>query len=95
MPHPGPPATRHLRLAPLPAEPRPHDGKISLLARAIAASLALFFATLAALAASTLALAPLLWRRAPLRGRLSPIRAPEARIIPFEPRRQQQQALPR
>jgi hypothetical protein len=97
VPHPGPPATRHLRLAPLPAEPRRHDGKVLLLARALSATLRLFFATLAALAASTAALAPLLWRRAPLRGRLRPIRTPEARIIPFEPRRQQQQqqALPR
>jgi hypothetical protein len=96
VPHPGLPATRHLRLAPPPTEPRRQDGKVLLLARATAATLALFFATVVALAASGLALAPLLWRRAPLRGRLRPIRTPEARVIPFEPRRQQQQqALPR
>jgi hypothetical protein len=68
-----------------------------LLARAVASTLALVFATLLAWASTAVALAPLLWRRAPLRGRLRPLRAPDARVIPFPQRRsqQQQQALPR
>lgn len=96
MPHSSPPAARgHLRLATLPAEPRRRDGRVLLLARAAAASLALLVVTLIAWTSGALALAPLLWRRTPLGGRLRPLQRREARVIPFEPRRRQQQALPR
>jgi hypothetical protein len=62
-----------------------------LLARAVAASLALLAATAVAWLVTAAALAPLLWRRAPLGRRVTPIRAREARVIKFQPR----QALPR
>ncbi len=98
MPLSGPPATRgHLRLASPPAAPAPRKARALLLVRAAAAALALVFATLVAWGSMVIALAPLLWRRAPLGGRLRPLRAVDARIIPFPPRRpqEQQQALPR
>ena len=97
MPHSGPPAQRHLRLAPPPAEPPRADARILLYFRAAVASVALVLATIVAWTSGALALVPLLWRRSPVGGRLRPLHAREARVIPFQPRRAQpqQQALPR
>ena len=88
MPYRGPPAARgHLRLATAPVERRRRDSRALLLARAVAAAVALLATTVVAWFAIALALAPLLWRRAPVRGRLRPLRTHEARVIPLEPRR--------
>lgn len=98
MPQSGPSAQRgHLRLAPPPAEPAPADARVVLYLRAAAAWLALGVATAIAWMSGALALVPLLWRRTPVGGRLRPLHAREARVIPFQPRRQQpqQQALQR
>ncbi|HEX9051714.1 MAG TPA: hypothetical protein VF841_14380 [Anaeromyxobacter sp.] len=88
MPYRGPPAARtHLRLATAPVDHRRRDSRALLLARALAAGLALLAGTLVAWLAIALALAPLLWRRAPVRSRLRPLHAREARVIRLEPRR--------
>lgn len=93
MPNPGPPLARpHLRLASAPsARPRP-ESRVALLARALAVTALAVWVTFAAWIAAALALAPLLVRRAPLGRRVRPAAQREARVIPFQPRRQ---ALPR
>jgi hypothetical protein len=63
-----------------------------LLLRAFASSLLLAWLTAVAWLSAALALAPLVWRRAPLCRRVHPMPPREARVIPFQPRRQ---ALPR
>lgn len=63
-----------------------------LAARGLAASAHLTWLALIACAAAVVALLPLLWRGAPLGRRLRPPVRREARIIPFQARRQ---ALPR
>lgn len=88
MAHPGPPASRgHLRLA-VAAAPRRVDSRFVLLLRAAAAALAMLWLTAAAWLTAALALAPLVWRRAPLGRRVRPMPPREARVIPFQPRRQ-------
>lgn len=96
MPHPGPPATRgHLRLAGSPPERRKvAESRVLLLARACAAATLLALLTLFAWALAALALLPVAWRRAPVGVRLRPLRPREARVIPFE-RRREREALPR
>jgi hypothetical protein len=92
VPHSGPTVSRgHLRLASTPA-PRRVERRAVLLVRAAGAALALLWLTAAAWISAALALAPLAWRRAPLGRRVRPIPPREARVIPFQPRRQ---ALPR
>jgi hypothetical protein len=86
--HPGLPASRgHLRLA-VAAAPRRVDSRLVLLLRAAAAALAMLWLTAAAWLTAALALAPLVWRRAPLGRRVRPMPPREARVIPFQPRRQ-------
>ncbi len=93
MPHSGPSVSRgHLRLASLPAAPRRVESRAMLFVRAAAAALAMLWLTAAAWLSAALALAPLAFRRAPLGRRVSPMPPREARVIPFQPRRQ---ALPR
>ncbi|BDG01655.1 hypothetical protein [Anaeromyxobacter oryzae] len=94
MPHSGPQVARgHLRLAPAPAgRPRP-EKRFVLAFRALAVALRVAWVTATAWIAAALALTPLLWRRAPLGRRLRPQARREARVIPFQPRRQQ--AMPR
>lgn len=95
MPHPAntPLARGHLRLAPAPApEPRRGDGRVALVARGLAVTVALCWLALVAWVSAAVALLPLLWTGAPLGRRLRPPAPREARIIPFQARRQ---ALPR
>lgn len=95
MPRPAnTPLTRgHLRLAPAPAqEPRRRDGRAALAARGLAVAIALGWLALVAWVSAAVALLPLLWSGAPLGRRLRPPAPREARIIPFQARRQ---ALPR
>lgn len=93
MPNPGPPLARtHLRLAGAPPVRRPAQSRAALLLRVMAVTALAMWLTLVAWIAATLALAPLLWRRAPLGRRVRPAAPREARVIPFQPRRQ---ALPR
>lgn len=89
MPHSGPPASRgHLRLAVIPAAPQRVDSRLVLFARATATALAMLWMTAAAWLSAALALAPLVWRRAPLGRRVRPMAPREARVIPFQSRRQ-------
>lgn len=94
MPRPDTPlaARGHLRLAPEPEEPRRTERRGVLVARALIASVVLVWLAVVAFAAASVALLPLLWRGAPLGRRLRPPAQREARIIPFQARRQ---ALPR
>lgn len=95
MPRPAntPLARGHLRLAPAPSEvPRRSQGRVALTARALAAALVLGWLALIAWVAASVALVPLLLAGAPLGRRLRPPAPREARIIPFQARRQ---ALPR
>jgi hypothetical protein len=86
-------ARGHLRLAPAPAqEPRRRDGRVALTIRGLAIALALMWLALVASVSAATALLPLLWKGAPLGRRLRPPAPREARIIPFQARRQ---ALPR
>jgi hypothetical protein len=88
VPHSGPTVSRgHLRLASDPA-PRRVELRAVLLVRAAGAAIALLWLTAAAWISATVALAPLAWRRAPLGRRVRPIPPREARVIPFQPRRQ-------
>jgi hypothetical protein len=93
VPHPDSPVARgHLRIATAPvARPRA-ERRLLLLLRALATTVALAWLTLVAWSSAAVALAPLLWRRAPLGRRVHPMPPRQARIIPFQPRRQ---ALPR
>jgi hypothetical protein len=97
VPHPGPPATRgHLRLAGSPPERRKvSESRALLLAGAAVAAIVLAALTLIAWVLAALALLPVVWRRAPVGVRLRPLRPREARVIPFEPRREREKALPR
>jgi hypothetical protein len=63
-----------------------------LLLRAFASLLLFAWLTAVAWISAALALAPLVWRRAPHGCRVHPMPPRQARIIPFQPRRQ---ALPR
>lgn len=95
MPHPAntPLARGHLRLAPAPPqEPRRSLGRVALVARGLAVAVVLGWLALVAFLSASVALLPLLWSGAPLGRRLRPPAAREARIIPFQARRQ---ALPR
>ncbi len=95
MPPQGHPAARsHLRLASAPGSRERRDRKLFLVLRAALAAFLLAWTTAAAYVATVLALLPLVWRRAPLGRRLHPPRR-EARVIPFQPKRPQRQALPR
>jgi hypothetical protein len=88
VPHSGPPASRgHLRLA-VAVAPRRVDSRAVLLLRVAAAAIAMLWLTAAAWLSAALALAPLVWRRAPLGRRLRPTPPREARVIPFQSRRQ-------
>ncbi len=89
MPHSGPSVSRgHLRLATLPAAPHRAERRMVLFVRSAAAALAMLWLTAAAWLSAALALAPLAFRRAPLGRRVSPMPPREARVIPFQPRRQ-------
>lgn len=94
MSHPGhtPAARGHLRLAGTPDEPRRSERRALLVLRSFFAALALVVLTGVAWVSAALALVPLAWRRAPVGMRLRPFRPREARVIPFQPRKQ---ALPR
>jgi hypothetical protein len=93
VPLPGTPLARgHLRLATTPAASRRTGDQLRLVVRATLVALAVLWISLLAWAGATLALIPLVWRRAPLGRRLRPRPSREARVIPFQPRRQ---ALPR
>ncbi|HET8734586.1 MAG TPA: hypothetical protein VFM45_12540 [Anaeromyxobacteraceae bacterium] len=86
-------ARGHLRLAPTPAPvARRRDGRAALVARGLLVSVTLAWLALVALVSAAVALLPLLWTGAPLGRRLRPPAPREARIIPFQARRQ---ALPR
>lgn len=87
-----PVARGHLRLATAPSGRRRLEHRFLLFLRAFGAGLAVAWLTVAAWMAVTLALLPLVLRRAPLGRRLRPPERREARVIPFQPRRQ---ALPR
>lgn len=95
MPRPAntPLARGHLRLAPAPYQepPRTH-GRVALTARALAVAVVLGWLALVACIAAAVALLPLAIAGAPLGRRLRPPAPREARIIPFQARRQ---ALPR
>ena len=92
MPQSGPPVTRgHLRLA-TPVDAPRAENRALLVLRAAATAVTMVWSTVAAWVAAAFALAPLVWRRAPLGRRARPMPPREARIIPFQPRRQ---ALPR
>jgi hypothetical protein len=78
----------HLRLATAPVASQRRESRFLLFARATLAVLALAWYTAVAWAGVALALVPLLWRRAPLGRRLRPHPPREARVIPFQPRRQ-------
>jgi hypothetical protein len=94
VPHSGPQVARgHLRLATAPSGRRSPDNRFILALRALAVALRVAWITAAAWVSASLALTPLLWRRAPLGRRLRPQPRREARVIPFQPRRQQ--AMPR
>ncbi len=97
MPYPGPPATRgHLKLAGSPPERRKvSESRALLRARSVAAAIVLAALTVFAWVVAALALLPVAWRRAPVGVRLRPLRPREARVIPFERRRDREQALPR
>jgi hypothetical protein len=91
--HSGPQAARgHLRLATAAAGRRP-ENRFALAVRALAVAFRVAWVTATAWMAAALALSPLLWRRSPLGRRIRPQVRREARVIPFQPRRQQ--ALPR
>lgn len=94
MPDPAsqPAARRHLRLAPAPAGRRPTESRPALLVHALGAAIAVAWVTARALLSAAMALLPLVWRRAPLGRRLAPRAPREARVIPFQRRRQ---AMPR
>ena len=94
MPHPADPllARGHLRLAPAPQARQRADSRPMLAFRGLTASIVLCWLALLACAAAAVALLPLLWRGAPLGRRVRPLAPREARIIPFQARRQ---ALPR
>jgi hypothetical protein len=88
-----PPLARgRLRLAPAPEARRRVDSRGVLLVRGMLVSAVLLWLALVACIVATIALLPLLWRGAPLGRRLRPPAPREARIIPFQARRQ---ALPR
>lgn len=88
MPHSGPSASRgHLRLA-VAVTPHHVDSRAVLFLRAAAAAIVMLWLTTAAWLSAALALAPLVWRRAPLGRRVRPMPPREARVIPFQPRRQ-------
>ena len=95
MPSPAntPLARGHLRLAPAPHQepPRSH-GRVALTARALVVAVVLGWLALVAWIAAAVALLPLVVAGAPLGRRLRPPAPREARIIPFQARRQ---ALPR
>ena len=97
MPHPGPPAARgHLRLAGSPPERRKvSESRALLLLRGCAAAIVLAALTAVAWVLAAVALLPIAWRRAPVGVRLRPLRQREARVIPFERRREREKALPR
>jgi len=93
VPTHGPQLARvHLRLAAAPAGGRRAESRIALSARALLVAISVTFLTVIAWVAAALALLPLAWHRAPLGRRLRPRPPREARVIPFQPRRQ---ALPR
>ncbi len=92
MPHSGPPARAHLRLASRPAGRRASEGHLALLLRALAVRVAVVWMTAVAWLSAAVTLLPLVWRRAPLGRRLNRQPRRDARVIPFQPRRQ---ALPR
>lgn len=95
MPRPAntPLARGHLRLAPAPSqEPRRSHGRVALTARTLAVAVVLGWLALVAWIAAAVSLLPLLVAGAPLGRRLRPPAPREARIIPFQARRQ---ALPR
>jgi hypothetical protein len=93
VPTPGPQAARaHLHLASAPAGRRPVESRLALTASALLIAISVTWLTVVAWIAATLALLPLAWHRAPLGRRLRPRPPREARVIPFQPRRQ---ALPR
>lgn len=93
MPNSGPPVARgHLRLATAPVDAPRAENRALLVFRAAATAVVMVWLTVAAWFAAAFALAPLMWRRAPLNRRVRPMPPREARIIPFQPRRQ---ALPR
>lgn len=85
-------ARGHLRLAPEPVDRPRASSKAALVVRGLVASAVLLWLALVACVVATVALMPLLWRGAPLGRRLRPPAPREARIIPFQARRQ---ALPR
>lgn len=92
MQQPGTPVARgHLRLASAPAPRRRAGNPLAAWLRAFLAVLGVAWLTAAGWLAASVALLPLVWRRAPAGHRLRR-RSREARIIPFQPRRQ---ALPR
>jgi hypothetical protein len=92
VPDPSHPAARgHLKLANVPVPPSSGDRRFVLLLRAVAIAIAVAWFTLVAWISAAIALAPLAWRRGPRGQRVRPIRR-EARVIPFQPRRN---ALPR
>ena len=94
MPRPAdnPLARGHLRLAPTPQDRARAERRVMLVARGLAAAALLTWLALLACVAAAVALLPLVWRGAPLGRRLRPPAPREARIIPFQSRRQ---ALPR
>ena len=87
-------ARGHLRLATALASPSV-ESRAVLLVRALVASILVAWRAAAALVGAALALAPLVWRRAPVGRRARTMAPREARVIPFQPRRPQQQAMPR
>ncbi len=92
----GPPLARsQLRLATPPTESHRADRRAWLLLRAVIAWFAIAWRTGAAIIGAAFALAPLAWRRAPLGRRVHPVAARQARVIPFQPRRQVQHAMRR
>jgi hypothetical protein len=91
----GPRAARgHLRLATAPARPSV-ESRAVLIIRAVIASVLVAWRSAAAFIGAVLALAPLVWRRAPVGRRARAMAPRQARVIPFQPRRRSQQALPR
>jgi hypothetical protein len=71
------------------------ESRVLLLARALVAAVVLAVLTVYAWVVAALALLPVAWRRAPVGVRLRPLRPREARVIPFERRRERETALPR
>jgi hypothetical protein len=86
-------ARGHLRIATAPATARSRaDNRLLLLLRALLVSARVALRSAAAWGAAAVALLPLAIRRAPLGRRRRPQPRREARVIPFQPRRQ---AMPR